>query len=230
MIRNPKALLAAALALAAIGALSASGAQAAGFHCAANPCRYTLKPDGTGTTAHHVFIVETANASNAVSFTCSELRGEGRAESEELTVVTVENLSYPTAGCKINGSSGLTVDMNGCKYQFTNTGTVSMVGCLNAAKAIEFTVTGGCVFSIPESAVQNKPGVKFHTIGVAPNREMTVEVSHVAIEGITSNAACAPLIGEGHTTGLVGTDETGNSIVTGETDVENPVMVDTWFG
>jgi hypothetical protein len=234
MIRNLKALLAAALALAAIGALSASGAQAASFHCNTNPCRGTLKPDGTGTTAHHVFVLETENTSNSVSFTCSELQGEARVEAEEAATVAVGNLNYPTAGCKVNGSSGVTFDMNGCRYSFTasgaTTGTISVVGCTNAAKAIEITITGGCVFSIPESAVQNLAGIDFHNLGVAPNREVTVEVRHVTIKGITANAACEPLIGAGHLTGLVATYETGNTIVTGETDEANPVMKDEWFG
>ena len=38
MIRNLKVLVAAAMALAAFGVFSASGAQAAEFHCSAEPC------------------------------------------------------------------------------------------------------------------------------------------------------------------------------------------------
>lgn len=229
MIRNLKALFAAALALAAIGAVSgAAAAQAAEFHCSAtSPCRGTLKPDGTGATAHHVFVVETANTSNSVSFTCAELKGEGTIATSTVTEVTAENLEYPTAGCKVNGSSGVTVDMNGCKYKFTNTGKVSVTGCTNAAKAIEITITGGCVFSIPESKVQSLAGIGYHTSGVAPSREVTVEVNHVTIEGITANATCEPLIGAGHTTGLVGTYTTGNTLVTGETQAG--VMAEAWF-
>jgi len=228
MIRNLKVLFAAALALAAIGAVSASGAQAANFHCNTTNCRYTLRADGTGTTAHHVFIVETSNTSNSVSFTCAELKGEGTTAAETVSEVTVEKLEYPEAGCKVNGSPGVKVDMNGCKYVFKSVGTVSVTGCTNAAKAIEVTITGGCVFSIPEASVSNLTGIVYHTIGTTPNREVTVETNHVTINGITNNGApCDALIGAGHSSGLVGTYTTGNTIVTGETSAG--VMKDAWF-
>lgn len=47
MIRNLKVLLAAAMALAAFGAFSASSAQAVEteFHCEVAPCSFTLKTD-----------------------------------------------------------------------------------------------------------------------------------------------------------------------------------------
>ena len=67
MIRNLKVLVAAAMALAAFGVFSASGAQAAEFHCSTEPCTGTLKPDETaGTkTSHHVFIVHNSAAGSS---------------------------------------------------------------------------------------------------------------------------------------------------------------------
>lgn len=229
MIRNLKVVLAAALALGAIGAVGGSAAQAANFHCNATvPCRGTLKPDGTTTTAHHVFVIETANTSNSASFTCDDLKGEASIPAATVTEVTFENLNYQASTpCKVNGSPGVTIDMNGCKLKFTNTGTVSVTGCTNVGKSIEITITNGCVFTIPESSVQNLTGVAYHTSGTAPSRELTVEINHVTIQGITSNVACETLIGTGHTTGLIGTYTTGNTLVTGET--QSGVMTEAWF-
>jgi hypothetical protein len=173
-----------------------------------------------------VFIVETADTLHQASFTCAELKGEGTTAGETATEVTVEALSYPSAGCKVNGSSGVTVDMNGCKYKFNSVGTVSVTGCTNAAKAIEITITGGCTYTIPETAVQNKSGIDYHTIGTTPNREVTVEVRHVTFEGISANAACEVFTGT-QLTNLTGTYTTGNTIVTGETQAG--VMKDAWF-
>jgi hypothetical protein len=82
MIRNLKILLAAAMALAALEAISASGAQAAEFHCTVEPCRVTLKPDGTGKTAHHVLVVRKGEASG--SFTCVESPRRRRLEQKNI--------------------------------------------------------------------------------------------------------------------------------------------------
>jgi hypothetical protein len=47
MIRNLMVLIAAAMVVAACGAISASGVQAAEGHCGVEPCMITVKADGT---------------------------------------------------------------------------------------------------------------------------------------------------------------------------------------
>src|ERR1044071_4586469 len=92
MIRNLKVLIAAALALAAFGALGAAGAQAAEFHCSVEPCRYTLKPDGTGKTAHHVFRIVKGETSGAVI--CTTLSGEATS-AKKTTTESVVHMTAP---------------------------------------------------------------------------------------------------------------------------------------
>lgn len=220
MIRNLKVLLAAALALAAIG--GASAAQAAEFHCSVSPCRYRAKQDGTGKTAHQVFIVENIAGTESVSFTCAEIKGEGSTATTTATEVILENISYPTFGCTVNGSAGVEVVMNSCKYIFTSTGTVTIAGC-TAGKSIEVRIPSiGCTFFVPEQGP--KEGISYHTIGTTPTREVTVSADVTTLI-VTKTEACAPFIGGGNL--LLGRYTTGNAIVTGETSAG--VMADAWF-
>jgi hypothetical protein len=148
MIRNLKVLLAAAMALAALGALS-STAQAAEekFHCSVDPCTLTLAPDETTgtTTAHHVFVVKGETHAGvkgaSISFTCHQLTGQATVTGEPGTpgtsrVATFTNLKYEnspvdTGGgvihpvedkCKVGASETVTVDFTSCDYKFTSTG------------------------------------------------------------------------------------------------------------
>src|ERR1700755_415095 len=145
MIRNLKVLFAAALALAAIGAIAASAQAKDECHCslACALCRGKLSTDGTGTAAHHVFIVENAAKTESVSFTCESLRGE--AEFISATDVslgwkkgTTDREAYDN--CTVNGSAGVVVHMNSCKYTFTNDArneageTVEGAGTVDAAE------------------------------------------------------------------------------------------------
>ena len=85
MIRNLRVLFAAALALTALGAITASAHAADEFHCSVSICgiRGKLSTDGTGAEAHHVFIVENAAKTESVSFTCESLRGTGGTQSTD---------------------------------------------------------------------------------------------------------------------------------------------------
>ena len=219
MIRNLKVLLAAALALAAVGAISASAAQAAEFHCSVEPCRYRATPDGTGSTAHHVFIVENSTTTESVSFTCAQITGEGTSATKTATSVTLENITYPSAGCKVNGSTGVTVVMNGCKYKFTNTGTVTITGC-EAGKSIEVKITG-CTFTIGEQGPLN--GITYHTVNTPREVTVSTDVHPIVVTADGPKASC--LINPSQT--LIGTYTTGNTIVTGETTGEK--MEESWF-
>ena len=226
MIRNLKVLVAAAMVLGAIGALSASGAQAAvEFHCAVEPCTGTLKPDEVaGTkTAHHVFIVENEATTESVSITCNTLDGEATANKKTVTELEAKNLKYTE--CSANGSPGVVVDMNGCNYNFTATGNVTITGCTNAAKQIEITIPE-CTFDIPEQALVG--AVTYHNSGAAPNRELTVSTkappNHPRIKISQATGVCP--IKTNQT--LIGTYTTGNTLVTGETH-PGGVMAETWW-
>lgn len=223
MIRNLKPLLAAALALAAIGAVGgASAAQAAEFHCSVSPCRYRVKQDGSGKTAHQVFIVENLTFTESVSFTCSEFKAEGSSATKTATEVVLENISYPSFGCTVNGSPGVEVAMNGCRYVLTSTGTITIAGCA-AGKSIEVRIPAiGCTFFVPEQGP--KEGISYHNIGTTPTREVTASADVTTLI-VTKTEACAPLIGGGNL--LLGTYTTGNTIATGETSAG--VMADAWF-
>ena len=80
MIRNLKILIAAAMALAAFGATSATSAHAADeFHCAISPCTLTLQPDGAAgsTTAHHVLVFKGENHQGKKGTTISHYKPPG---------------------------------------------------------------------------------------------------------------------------------------------------------
>jgi len=228
MFRNLKALIAALLALAAIGAVSASGADAAfEFHCSVEPCRFTAKPDGTGKASHHVFIIENSLTTESVSFTCPEITGEG-SSAKNASTATLENIKYPStekSGCTVNGSPGVEVKMNGCKYKLSSSGSVSIVGC-NLGEKIEIKVAPlGCVFFVREQLAVNS--AFFHTAGGAPLREVTVETgglsAHLTVS-VTTNGLCGSLI---TSSTLTGTYTTGNTLFTGETTAG--VMGEAWW-
>lgn len=234
MIRNLKVLLAAALALTALGAIAASAHAADEFHCSVNPCRLTLKTDGTGATAHQVFVVENAAKTESASFTCESLRGEAEFSGTVTnditlgwTVGTTDREAYDN--CKINGSPGVVWHMNSCKYTLTGgaggrtePGTAEVHILCNAGDVIEMTLPSStCVFRI---GPQTLSGVGYHNVGTSPNREITVTTNLAGIV-VTATAGCSVIINPNQT--LIGTRTTGNFLITGETPAG--VMADAWF-
>lgn len=224
MTRNLKVLLAAAVALTAIGAFSASGAQAAEFHCdpsaGTTSCKYTLKPDGAvpGTTSHHVSVL-TNSIGETVSITCNQLEGSGTAAQTSATL-RINNPAYTT--CKANGQAA-TVRMNSCAYNFSAAGTVSIEGCA-AGKPIEIEIveTGGIVTVGNQSGLT---GVTYHNLGTtaANTTEVTVSINSPHIPVTTDGnvlIACAPCTID---------YTTGNTIITAESDVATPAMVPGWW-
>jgi len=212
MIRNLKVLIAAGMALAAFGVMGASASQAAEFHCNTKPCTATLKPDGTGKTAHHVFIVKKGAVSG--SFTCNEISGEATLETETATTVEFnKNLKY--SGCSIAGST-VEVHMNGCSYSFTSHGAVTVI--CPPGKQIELTIgiPRRCTVDIPAQGPLN--GITYHNLG--ENTELTVST---LVQGISGTATDNEVEGCLKTVGFSGSFTeaeytTGNTIVTGETD------------
>lgn len=216
MIRNLKVLLLAAMAVAAFGAFSVSGAQAAEFHCSVEPCSLTTKADGTAKNSHQVFIV-TQGAKSAAT-TCNTISGESTGNAKTATSVTLTNVKYE--GCNVAGAPS-TVNMNGCHYKFNNTNTVNVI--CPAEKSIEITVTEtGCAFKI--GAQGPLAGIGYATIGTTPNREVTVSTNVTGITGTANNKCGSIEIAEGAVTGDY---TTGNTIVTGES--AGGVMADAWY-
>ena len=235
MIRNLKVLLGAAMALAALGAFGVSAAQAhtpAEFHCEVEPCEATLEGDGaSGTaTAHHVFVVKNGNGETA-SFTCDLLTGKGTANSKTFTSIEFENLSYDNCKLGTEPTNTTTVKMNGCKYNFTAAGTVTITGC-EAGKKIEVIPNkpAGCVITVGEQGPLT--GVTYHNEGAANQTPRnTLITASAKVPGIvpTLDGPCpipnvAPLTSE---------YTTGNTIVRGYKDGSDHAntanRVDIWW-
>jgi hypothetical protein len=182
-------------------------------------------------TAHQVFIIENTGQ-ESVSFTCGQLDGattNGLAKTASSikiggAVGAANALLYTE--CIVNGSLALTIDMNGCKYNLTASGTATITGCTNATKSIEATfatASGKCVIGIPEQGPLST--VKYHNIGTTPKREVTVElnISPIKVTATGTKATC--LIDPSQS--LTPTQTTGNVIVTGETAAG--VQLDAWW-
>jgi hypothetical protein len=217
MIRNLRILVAAAMALMALGAIGASSAHAVEekFHCSVAECRLTPKTDGTLKNAHHVFIVENEAKTESASFTCESIRGHAR-EGKTGIKITLTEITYDN--CTINGSSGVTVDMNGCDYLFTQTNQVDVI--CPTEKTIELRIPG-CTFTIHGQT--NLGGIGYTTIGKEPEREVTVS-TNVTVPEVTVSDPCT-FIKPGQK--LIGTYTTGFTTVTGET--EAGARADAWF-
>jgi hypothetical protein len=115
MIRNLKILTLVAMALAAFGATSASGAQAAEFHCSVEPCIVTVKPDGIvgSKTAHSVLVVK--QGAVGVSTTCQQVTADALSLIKTFKEITLTGIVYHV--CDVAGELS-TVRMNGCEYHF----------------------------------------------------------------------------------------------------------------
>jgi hypothetical protein len=214
-----KTLMAAAIALVALG-VGTSTAQAAEFHCSVQPCRYTMKTDGTGKTGHNVLILESLGTTESVSLTCNEISGSAVSATKTTSQLTVENIAY--TGCTVNGSAGVEFVMNSCDYRFASSGTMSIVGC-NAGKKIEIKLAAGGVYTIGEQGPL--AGVTYHTIGTTPNRETTASTdSHGSVTNCDGTLAQC-LANPGAIVQFTYT--TGNIIFKGES--EGGVMADQWF-
>jgi len=213
-VRRLGILIAAMLALAAVGAVGAAGAQAVQFHCSVEPCRVTLKPDGTGKTAHHVMTVK--GEKGEATLTCGQLHGEGTSSAKTTTELTITGIEY--VECTLAGTAAF-VKMNGCDFLVNAEGYTS-VGC-PSGKEIEFGVEKLCTVKIPVPIPVVGLAVKFHNLGTE-TKEITAETSVSGIEGTASGSSCP--MGTG---AITGTYTTGNLILTGETT--SGVMASAWW-
>lgn len=217
MIRNLKMLISTTAALAALGAVGVSSGQGAEFHCSVSPCTLTPNPDGTAKNSHHVIIFKQGAVSAAT--TCNEFTGDATFAGTTTKEITFTGINYD--GCNDAGETSQ-VNMNGCHYLFTSTEEMMHLQCPAGKSITMVTSATGCTFTI---GAQTLKGVSYKTVGVTPNREITVSfnISNLAA---TANDSCTNLkINPG---ALTGEYTTGNTILTGETD-PGKVMADFWF-
>jgi hypothetical protein len=163
MIGKIKALGLAFVAIAALGAMAASAAQAGELDIGAQPAVLTGHSDeqspGSGKFQEHIFTL-TSKAGPKLSIKCNTASFEGTTTGQKITEATV------TATCGIGKGSpteaqGCTkagmktqVLLNGCKYTLTgvgqaaNTFAIDIVGC-TVGKQIQI-ITSICTIDIGE--------------------------------------------------------------------------------
>jgi hypothetical protein len=203
MIRNLKVLMAAATALTAFAALGASGAQGAEFHCSVAPCQVTMKPDGTGTTAHHVITLI-----GGFSTTCKTVTGEATLSSKTSSEITISNIQGE--GCSFLGQPS-TLKSNGCHYLLGSGGTLTVT----CPEGKELENNGfNCNYNIPAQGPLK--GVSYHNVG----SEVTMEMK-VKLKVSTFGVGCPSYPSEAEFT-------TGNTLLTGETD-PGGIMSTFWW-
>jgi hypothetical protein len=197
MTRNLKVLFAAATVLGVFSMFAASGAQAAEFHCSVEPCRVTMKPDGTGKTAHHV--ISFTNGKEAIQTTCNAVTGEATMSGKTSSELTVSNIKGET--CTIAGAMS-TLTSNGCHYLIKSAGTLTIT--CPAGKEIENNGVG-CNYNIPPQGPI--AGVGLHNIG---STEVTAELKAKLTVNATGIACPWGAVS--------GEFVTGNVLLTSETD------------
>ena len=192
------------------------------FNCSTEPCRYTLKADGTGKTAHHVIVVSNSAAESA-SITCNQLTGEATAGAKVVTELTFTSLAYDV--CTVNGLEAK-AKANGCDYLLGGDGSLTIQGC--AGGKIEFEIAAtGCVFSI--GAQGPLFGVNYHNIGEKEKTtaEVTIETKVAGLAaGVSGSKEKCGI--DPSKTPITAEYTTGNSIATAETD-PGGVMANAWW-
>lgn len=222
MIRNLKILALAGMALVALGAFAASGAQAAEFRCSVEPCRYTAKPDGVGKTTHQVFVASNA-AGESVLFTCQQLTGVATTAGKTTSELTFSSLGLGLP-CSVNSSTTVTIILNGCHFTYGASGTFSIKGCLGGGGFELNAPSTGCALNVPEQGPVS--GVKFHNVGEESKTttEITAEVSGLPLSGSVTKQCGIDL----SKTPITVEYKTGNFLITSETD-PGGVMANAWW-
>jgi hypothetical protein len=239
MTRNLKVLLAAAMALAAFGAVGVTGASAAGeqFHCEIEPCRIRASQDGTGKTGHQVFNVEEGGQIK-LSVTCETVSGEATTTTKTPKTIELTNIAY--GGCTDHIAPELVVDMNGCTYLFFSERNASKTASVEVkcpgTNVIELTfrdpTSHALKCTIDIAGGQDLTGINYHNIGTAGTEttETTVEANTSAITVQARGTSDAECFGLPRNTNLTAHYTTGNAIATGEEDKEtSPTMTGAWW-
>ena len=213
MIGKIKVLGLAVVAMAAMGAFSASAAQAGEIDIGVQPASLFAHSDVQGnppvSQKHTLTLLNTKN--EPFNTVCPTASFEGTTQGQKINEATV-TATYGS-GCTAFGV-GSQVLMNGCKFTVTgalqpaNTALVDVVGC-TPGKKIEIK-TAICVLGIPE---QN--GLS-HITGTNINaQQVTVKATVSEITVIQTGAACP----DGHLHNAKRASFTGNTLLAARTDV-----------
>jgi hypothetical protein len=220
MTRSLKILASGLLAVVALGVAIASSAEAAEFHCSAEPCKWKIKPDGTvgSATAHHVIVFKNTFG-EALTVTCEQWQGEVSTAK----TVTELNFSAPKyLECDV-GKNPVTSSTQGCTFRFTPGGTLTIKECVGG---VEFKLQSGCVATIKEGT--NLKGIAYHNIGseATTTTEMTVEmkIAGMAASVVGNRAECGI---DTTATPITAEYTTGNFLVTGATVAG--AMANAWW-
>jgi hypothetical protein len=171
------------------------------FHCSVEPCKYILKPDGTGQMGHFIFDYK-VNEGTLVSTTCTQFTSHGTSSSKTSSELTITELNY--SGCEFLGQSP-TFHTNGCHTLLTSDAEGTLHLQCPVGKSIQITF-GTCTVSI---GPQTLKGVKYHNLGT----EITLEMAIAGIHGTTTSGCFG-----GAGTFTTGEITTSNSLLTGQTD------------
>jgi hypothetical protein len=195
MIRNvksPTVLVAAVLALSALGASSASANFTAGST--------TGNLTGIQTVSHVV-------TTSAGTVTCSTTHFTGTWVTANSTSQTV---TPRYEGCKAFGFIGLPIDVNGCSIEGTTNATGELHLKCPAGKAIEITVPG-CTTSFGPQTI----GSDTYTNSTNPVTGKMDVLSHTDITSSITYNECGTVRFNGSYTGTTtytGTDTSGNAV------------------
>ena len=193
MIGKVRSLALALSAVAVLGAMFASGAQAGALDIGASPAVITgHSVDGQ----MHVFsLTNTAGGKFNVKCTGSlEGTTQGLVNVNELTLTATYSL------CQTGGGLASTVRLNGCKYTLTGAGQaaftflVDISGCTAGKKIEIITPAIGCTLTIGEQL--NIPHVVFDNTGGMPQDVLTTFTLN-GIHVLQDGAGCPD--GDNHT-------------------------------
>ena len=220
MIRNLKALILAALAVAALGAVMASAAQAAPKFTvpgAAENAETTLTvlKDGTTKTAHQVFDIWNSKMEEEKTITCNEATGDATVKGASQTAILSITPGF-SGSCQFLGQE-VTVENKGCNFEFTALGLLHIRSesevagkkCKHGESPIVFQTKAPLECKV-EVAEQTVEGITYHNLA---DGTITLNVPEAGAAKLTYNAT-----GKDCPFGTLsnGNFTTGNVIITGE--------------
>jgi hypothetical protein len=236
MIRNLKGLVLAVAAVAALGALVTTAAQAhtpATFTSAAAETTLTVLPDGTGPTSHWVFAIRKTEGTGVLPITCTQTTGDGTVTGTSFAGFTITTPLFE-GGCTFLGQSVI-VENTGCNFTYTADGTLHITSefpavpktCRHKEKSIHWQTKPPleCKVEIGEQTVS---GVKYQNLDAAGQavetngQTITVEQSEVAIKYHATGKDCP------YGTLENGLLTTSNFILTGDIDNTNTMTSILW--
>jgi hypothetical protein len=232
MIRNLKALMLAAMAVAALSAVVASAAHAEPhffFPGAGATGVTTVKvtaDDEEGKnlkTGHQVFDISKADGTGVKSITCNQVHADTKVTGETATQLTFETPTF-TGECQFIGQSAV-VENTGCEFILTADGKLHIVNdtelkCEHGQKPIHFSVPG-CKVEVGAQTIEK--GITHHEIKTNGKKAVTIEANITELEYKATGANCE------YGTTKNGRYTTGNAIAVG-TRPEGTFVDVEWTG